>query len=269
VRGAEPFGRDEGRAVFGAAADVYTSARPGYPERIYEILRDRCRLAPGSRVLEIGPGTGQATRRLLEAGATVVAVEPSRELAAELTASTQGRPVEVVLEAFEDVRLPPTSFDLAVAATAYHWLDPDRALSSISSALVPGGWVALWWNVFGDRSQPDPFHEATASLFTGTAPSPGEGSGPVPFALDVPARTTELTRHGFEAIEHETMSWTLHLDPARARALYATYSNVARLQTEDRDRILDGVERIAAHEFGGHVTRRMLSPIYTARKPQG
>ncbi len=48
----KPFGREEGRDVFGRAAAVY-AARPAYPERVYETLRDRCRLGPTSRVVEI------------------------------------------------------------------------------------------------------------------------------------------------------------------------------------------------------------------------
>lgn len=68
---------DESRRMsFNARADEYRLARPPYPERLYEILAKRCGLGAGTRVLEIGPGTGQATRELLARGASVVAVEP-------------------------------------------------------------------------------------------------------------------------------------------------------------------------------------------------
>ena len=53
--------RSEGRTVFGRDPALYDRARPGYPERVFEILRDRCGLRPGTAVLEIGPGPGTAT----------------------------------------------------------------------------------------------------------------------------------------------------------------------------------------------------------------
>jgi hypothetical protein len=58
------FGRDEGRRLFGADPAGYDFARPGHAERVYEVLVERCGLRPGTSVLEVGPGTGQATRRL-------------------------------------------------------------------------------------------------------------------------------------------------------------------------------------------------------------
>src|SRR5215472_10064256 len=75
--------RDEGRRAFGADPSGYDRARPGYPPRVYDLLRDRCRLRPGTRAFEVGPGTGQATRHLLRLGASpLVAVEPDERLAA-------------------------------------------------------------------------------------------------------------------------------------------------------------------------------------------
>ena len=58
----------DGRELFGADAANYDRARPAYPERIYEILRDRCNLRSGVNTFEIGAGTGQATRHLLRLG---------------------------------------------------------------------------------------------------------------------------------------------------------------------------------------------------------
>ena len=253
--------------MFGTAAGVYAAGRPGYPERVYEILRDRCGLGPASRVLEIGPGTGQATTRLLESGARVVAVEPDPALANELVARLGMWPgLDVDRSTFEDVELPPSSFDLVTAATSFHWLDAGQALPKIRTLLAPDGWLALWWNEFGDPGKPDPFHEATEPLLRGLARGPGSGVSGLPSALDVDARTVELEAHGFSDIEHEEVHWTLHLDAAQARRLYATFSNIARLPNAQRERILDELERIANTEFGGHIERQTITSIYTGHR---
>jgi SAM-dependent methyltransferase len=262
-----PFAREEGRHVFGTAAAIYAVARPGYPDRVYDILRHRCRFGPTSRVLEIGAGTGQATKRLIGAGAQVVAVEPSEALAEELaTRLTMASGLEVVASTFEDADLAPSSFDLVAAATAFHWLDAEAALPKIARILRPGGWLALWWNTYGDPTRPDPFHEATEPLLRDLAPSPSAGAGGLPFALDVAVRTSELEQHGFQDVEYEAVPWTLHLDPTQTRRLYETYSNIARLPDSQRERILDEIERIADSEFGGHVERQVVTSVYTAHR---
>src|ERR1700758_1747542 len=75
--------RAEGRRAFGADPEGYHAARPAYPERVFEILRQRCGLRPSCRTFEIGGGTGVCTRRLVELGASpLVVVEPDARLAA-------------------------------------------------------------------------------------------------------------------------------------------------------------------------------------------
>jgi len=263
----DPFGRDEGRHVFGNVAADYTAARPEYPDRVFEILRDRCQLGPSSRILEIGAGSGQATRRLAASGASVVAVEPNVALAGRLRERLRSAPgVDVVVATFEDVELEASSFDLVAVATAFHWLDPELSLPKIASLLNPGGWLALWWNEFGDPPHPDPFHDATEPLLRNLAPGPSAGSGGMPYALDVTARTRELSSNGFSDVEHEAVRWTLLLDASQTRQLYSTYSNIARLPDTQKASILDEIQRIASVKFGDRVERRMVTPIYTAHR---
>ncbi len=95
------------RGLFSSDVAAYDTGRPGYPERVYELLQEVCGLGPDSAVLEIGPGTGQATGRLLDCGATITAVELGPELAALLQAKHEGRPLAVEVGAFEDVALEP------------------------------------------------------------------------------------------------------------------------------------------------------------------
>lgn len=85
------------RGLFADDVSAYNSGRPGYPDRVYNVLLERCGLSPGARVLEIGPGTGQATGRLLELGASVTGIELSAELADRLRFNHQGQDLEVIV----------------------------------------------------------------------------------------------------------------------------------------------------------------------------
>ena len=202
--------REAGRRLFGADVDAYERGRPGHPPRVYELLVERCGLAPGTRVLEVGPGTGQATRRLLELGANVLAVEPDERLAAHL-ASTVGA-VAVLNQPLEDAELSPESFDVAVAASSFHWVDEETGLARVAAALRPGGWVALWWSHTGAEDPPSPFLQALRpvvdELFAARgieleeSPAVSAGGGPR-FGLDVEGRLEALAHAGFEHIEHE------------------------------------------------------------------
>ncbi len=218
--------------------------------------------------MEIGPGAGLATRRLLERGASpMVAVEPDPRLAAFLQ-DQHGPALDVRCASFEGVDLPAGSFDLAVAATSFHWVDPEVGVRKVARLLRPGGWWAMCWNVFGDPSLPDPFHEATLPILDPLDVGSAHQSFHPPYApLNTAVRVAELEAVGqFEDIQWEVVRWAVTFDTARLRALYATYSSITRLHPAERDRILDAVCDVADRQFGGQVERRMTTPIYTARR---
>jgi SAM-dependent methyltransferase len=257
----------EGRQLFGYDPASYDQARPGHPERVYDILAARCGLRRAARVLEVGPGTGQATRRLLEHGASVVVVEPNEALADHL-AATFGEDIEVLRATLEEASLSPASFDLAVAASAFHWVDEVIGLAAIRSALRPGGWIALWWTLFGEGSEPDAFIRATTPLLAGLDASPTKGAAGRPaYALDVEARTSALAAAGFLDVSHELVHWAWSWDTAGIRALYGSFSPILRLGKDERTRLLDEIGLIAERDFDGRVERALTTSLYTARTP--
>jgi len=263
------IGREDGRRLFGLDPDAYATGRPGYPAKVFEILTTRCGLAPGVPTLEIGPGAGQATAELLARGASpLVAVEPDPGLAAYVTARF-GDSVDVVQSTFEDAQLAAESFRLATAATSWHWVDQAPGLDSVARALEPGGWWAVWWSVFHDPDEPDALHAALDPLLEplGAHVLPGRDGSTSGFVLDREARLGDIdATDAFEDTRADEIRWPLALDPARTRALFATYSPILALAPPERERVLSEIERIVAVQLGGHVERRCLTVIYTARR---
>jgi SAM-dependent methyltransferase len=129
------------RRIFDEDARLYDRARPDYPADLFADLVELTGLGPGSRVIEIGPGTGQATRSLADTGAGVTAVELGAELAAVLAENVRGTDVEVVNSAFEDWT-PPQPVDLVTSFTAWHWVDKATRADRVHAALRPGGRLA-------------------------------------------------------------------------------------------------------------------------------
>ncbi len=260
--------KSEGRRLFGLDPETYEAARPGHAREVYDILRERCGIRNGSRVLEVGPGTGQATRRLLELGADpLVAIEPDPALATYLRRAADGR-VEVRETALEDAEVEPGAYDLAAAASSFHWVEEDVGLAKLRAALRPGGWIALWWTSVGDDVQPDAFAQALDPLFEnvprGPWASPETGRN---FGRDAELRLAALAAAGFEERRHELIRWKREWETGGIRALYSTFSPIRSLEPDRRKEFLDSVARIAEHEFGGLVERQLVTSLYTARRP--
>jgi SAM-dependent methyltransferase len=123
---------------FGAVAAAYERFRPGYPDELVdEVLAYAGR--PVRTALEIGAGTGKATRVFARRGIAVTASDPDREMLAELSRHVPVPEAVSTLEAaFED--LPTgTRYDLVFAAASFHWTDPDGRWSRLAALLEPGG----------------------------------------------------------------------------------------------------------------------------------
>ncbi|GAA1970249.1 class I SAM-dependent methyltransferase [Kitasatospora viridis] len=137
-------------ASFGAVAADYDKARPSYPPALFEAIeRLAGRPLRGADVLDVGAGTGIATRLLAERGARVIAVEPSAGMAAQLHAVSPQIPV--VKGVGDELPCHDASADLITYAQAFHWTDPAKSLPEALRVLRPGGALVLFWNL-KDRS---------------------------------------------------------------------------------------------------------------------
>ena len=263
----EILGRDAGRRLFGEDPAGYDAARPGHAEEVYETLRDRCGLRPGSKVVEIGPGTGQATRRLIALGADpLVVLEPDPALAAFLRAS-MGELIEIRPTTLEAAELGG-DFDLAAAASSFHWVDEDVGLARIRDALRVGGWVALWWTAFGDARRPDPFRHAVDPIMRELARSPSQAKddgAALRARRRGPCRRARADRVRLDRAAPDRVGATW--DTTGIRDLFASFSPVRVLAPDRREALLDEIARIADEEFGGQVTKPVVTALYTARKP--
>ena len=258
--------RAEACRLYGADPKGYEAGRPDYPERVYELLTTRCGLGPSSTVMEIGPGTGRVTRRLTALGAHVVAVEPDHAMAAHLRASTDPSSVGVVEESFENASIAEDQFDLAVAAMSFHWVDQNVGLPKLGRVIRPGGWVALWWTLFGDPARPDPFLEATRDLIEPRGSVAGSDDR-VPFEVDAEGWADALSgRAGLVDIESERIPWTARLDAERLRALYGTMITIRRRSPSEQRQLLDRLVSIAWSDFGGLVERPFVTAINMGRR---
>ncbi|MEU9912638.1 class I SAM-dependent methyltransferase [Streptomyces sp. NBC_00490] len=130
---------------FNAAAAQYAANRPSYPPALFDAVEDLAgRPLTGSRVVDVGAGTGIATALLHARGADVLAVEPGDGMAAQFRRTHPDIPI--VRGNGNTLPLADDSADFLTYAQAWHWTDPNRAIPEAVRVLRPGGALALWWN---------------------------------------------------------------------------------------------------------------------------
>ncbi|WCN07377.1 class I SAM-dependent methyltransferase [Streptomyces sp. M92] len=126
-----------GRALsFGVVAGAYERFRPGYPVELFDMVMAYAGY-PVRTALEIGAGTGKATRLFAQRGVIVTATDPDGSMLAELRKRVPTN-VGTVQAAFEDLQ-PGNRYGLVYAAAALHWTKPEGRWSRIATLLEPGG----------------------------------------------------------------------------------------------------------------------------------
>jgi ubiquinone/menaquinone biosynthesis C-methylase UbiE len=132
---------------FDRVAEDYDRVRPGYPDELVERACSRAGLGRGSRVLEVGCGTGKLTVALAARGFDVDAVDPGENLL-RVARERVGDRVRFRHGRFEDVELPG-DYEALFSATAFHWVDPAVGWSKAARLLRPDGAIALLSHVGG------------------------------------------------------------------------------------------------------------------------
>lgn len=141
-------------SIFDPLVDEYDAARPSYPPELFAgIERLTGRPLAGADIVEVGAGTGIATRGLLERGARVLAVDLGPAMLARLRDRTPGVRGAVVGDG-NALPVRSGSADLICYAQAWHWVDVPRAAAEVVRVLRAGGHLAVWWNDVHADGQP-------------------------------------------------------------------------------------------------------------------
>jgi SAM-dependent methyltransferase len=127
---------------FGRSAEAYKTFRPDYPPELFGRILATVDPARRNRAMDLGAGTGKATRVLVEHFAEVIAVEPD-PLMADKIRETAPRAI-IRVEKAEDCQQEPESVDLVNVATALHWMDVPVVIANVERWLRLGGIFAVY-----------------------------------------------------------------------------------------------------------------------------
>ncbi len=144
--------------LFDSFSQDYDRYRPSYPAAI---VHDG--LKQGTKILEVGAGTGHLTKSLIRSQAYITAIEPGKHLAAILRNKIRNYQLEVL-----EVRLvnfiASDFYDVVLSAQAFHWIDFDKGLDMIHKVNVANGTVGILWRVY--RSDSTEFFQKSKPIYS-------------------------------------------------------------------------------------------------------
>jgi SAM-dependent methyltransferase len=259
--------------TFDRVADVYDARRPVYPAALFADLRGEGRLVGGTHVLEVGCGTGQATRVLAGLGCVVQCVELGADLAARARTNLAAYPnVTVTVGAFEAVDLPDDHYDVVFSATAFHWIDPAVSYARAARVLCSGGSLVLVTNAPVTGGTEDVLHDTTNPW---RPPSVADVVHAAHAGGDIAAVWTRAEKSyttapdvgaRFEPPVVRSYPWIATYDTAGYLGLMSTQSSYLLMDDAQREEMLRATAALVDERLGGVVTKQFVAVCATARR---
>ncbi|MFI9387144.1 class I SAM-dependent methyltransferase [Kutzneria sp. NPDC052558] len=245
-----------GGRSFGVDAPRYDRARPGYPGALVDELVG----ARPLRVVDVGCGTGIASRLFQARGCEVTGVEPDERMAA----FARDHGIDVETTTFERWPTPQRRFDLLVCAQAWHWVDPVEGPRKAANALVPGGRIGLIWNF---AEQPAELNAALRASYRELAPELMDELKQPEYPVPVLSEAAWGLDHTGLFTPSVTLSWDWTRDYTTAEwlDLVQTISGYRKLPSDRLDGLLSAVAR-DIDALGGAFPLRFRTCLVTATR---
>ena len=233
------------KTTFYTAAVLYEEVRPGYPEELIRDVIDISGLNHHSSILEIGCGTGKATRPFAERGYELVCLDIGADLIAVAKENLSCFPnVSFVEQAFE-VWQPRDKFNLIISATVFHWVDPKVRYLKAFEVLQSSGFLAVFSNQHVRKEEG--FFAETQSLYDRYY---------FPLTTSRPTHATNFP--GVAAFQYpikRVYPWTQTYSSEQSIKLLGTYSGHIALSNKNRYRLFEGIANLIETRYGGRVTK--------------
>ena len=233
------------RTTFNTTSTLYEEIRPGYPEKLIEDIVGISGIENNSRILEVGCGTGKATRPFAERGYELVCLDIGADLIAVARERLEGFPkVSFVEQTFEEWN-SDRKFDLIISATAFHWVDPKVRYLKASEVLRSGGSLAVFSNQHVRKE--DGFFAESQSLYDQYY---------LPLTADRPTHATDVPGvETFRSPIRRVYPWTQTYSSEQYIKLLNTYSGHIALPDKNKRLLFEGIVNLIETKYDGRLTK--------------
>ena len=128
--------------TFRVGGDAYDDFMGRYSRRLAPLFADFARVEPGSRVLDVGAGTGALTAELVSRGASVAAADPSPEFVTVLRERFPG--LEVEQAPAESIPWGDGVFDVALAQLVFAFVSDGPAAAAEMARVARRVATCMW-----------------------------------------------------------------------------------------------------------------------------
>ena len=253
------------RDRFNEDAISYDRYRPTYPEALFLDIMAYTGVKAGSKAVEIGVGTGQATKPFLEAGYKVCGVELGDRLSAFVSEKYRDYDnFDVYCGDYMELSFAEASIDLVYSATAFHWLPQKEAYEKIRKELKRGGTLAIFRNHPYPNREEDETNAASRRVYNRLRAS---GKKIVEFSEnDCLTMVEALNENGFREVESKLYRRVRTLSTEDYIGLLNTYSDHRALEPRLKERFEEEM-RAAIDGVGGSIHIYDTIDLYLARNP--
>jgi SAM-dependent methyltransferase len=249
------------RLSFNEAAEIYDEVRPAYPAVLFDVLFQALPALP--EIVEVGAGTGKATRDLLARGATVHAIEIGPAMAAKLRSNLPTERLRVTVGDFEELRIPPASADAVFSASAYHWITPAAQTQRPAGILRPGGVLAILDLIQVDSPRDAGFFAAAQPIYERYGERHTGPPAPTRDRVDPAIRSVLEADERFRDVAVHRYDWDQTYSASDYRKLMLSYSGTQMMDEAARIGLLDDMEAFIEADFGGRITRPLVATLTT------
>ena len=239
------------KTTFNTASTLYEEVRPGYPEALIRDVVDLSGIKSHSRILEIGCGTGKATRPFAERGYELVCLDIGADLIAVAKEKLKAFPnVSFVREAFEKWQ-SEERFDLIISATAFHWVDPKGRYLKASEVLKSAGFLAVFSNQHVRKDEG--FFAEVQELYDRYYP---------PLTTNRPTHATNFP--GVEAFQDpikRVYPWKRIYSSEQYIKLLNTYSDHIALPDKNKHLLFEGIVNLIETKYDGQITKHYAAVL--------
>lgn len=157
----------EFRKVFDTIPEQFDRYRSRYCPELFSELIAYAGIGPGKSVLELGPGTGQATEPVLASGCDYHAIELGEHLFAKMKQKYGDYPnFSIVNDDFITHDFGSERFDMIYSAATIQWIPEDIAFSKTFSLLKPGGTLAMMLKRSDYRTPNEALYQEIQKVYT-------------------------------------------------------------------------------------------------------
>lgn len=254
------------RKTFNKEAELYDLIRPHYPAELFNAIIQITDLESVSKLVEIGPGTGQATRLFAERGFEIIGVELGSALA-DVARRNFGKynNVKIITGAFEDVELPQSNFDLVYSATAFHWIKPDVKFSKSYKLLKDGGHLAIINTCHVSDEKGDEFLLASQPIYKQYKPG-GKYDKNLKFSCIFELKADLVDEKFFTPVFFQAFPLVVKYTAKEYSQLLSTYSPQISMDPQNRANFLVAIEKLINNEFNGSIIKNFAMTLTIAKR---